>query len=124
MDSINNETTWELHHKDHELLEEKVVAVKDDVAEVKKKVEELAPKSWPNYVKIGTIIAIIGFISTLVALGVNYGKVVTKSEFDPVATDVAVIKERLKVSTDDRQKMNEKLDLIIQRVNQTTLKGN
>lgn len=121
MDNID--TNWELHKKDHILLDERFKEVKEDIGDLKKKADEASPKQWPTSVKIGTALAIIAFLGTLITVGVNYGKVVTKSEFDPVATDVAVIKERMKLSTDDRQRMNEKLDLIIKHISQTIIKG-
>jgi hypothetical protein len=107
----------------HDKIDENYQDLKEGYKDLKGQLEELKPQKWPTSVKLFALLGILGFLGSVIVFGINVGKTVTKSEFDPVAVDVAVsktkiqnIETKLQESAADRKEMQQKLDTIIQRL--------
>ncbi len=115
---------WQANDKEHLAIHKDIddlkVETEKNIDSVKEDVKALSPAKWPAWVKLSSIILLITFIGSIITAGTFIGKTVTREQFDPIVTDVAIIKEKIRASSDDRRIINNKLDTILKNVQENT----
>lgn len=109
LESAMEDVKWASHTQVHDHIEA-------DFIDVKTRISNVEPKSMSSAMKLTAAAIVIGFVSTLVVLGVNWGNTVKKEEFTHLSQDVAVIKYQVNNNAESRKVTNEKLDMVLEKL--------
>lgn len=125
---------WTVHDSIHRLEKEAENLIheqlKEDISEVKKKVEELGPQKMTFAVKLTAFSIILLLVSTLVGIGISYGGTASKVDLEAVKSKVTAVEidvastriqvqeinKKLAESSEDRKEIKDSLNTLLSKI--------